>query len=201
MTDVPMTLLDLDATGLNIQQPAPPEFIRFLFDNSQAGYLTLWSAHLSEPDGGATIQHWLDDAMAVYYSRTLFTQMAPPGDKPAGETVTEVTYNGPTNTPAPTCRNVPAVTPFGPAAVDTILECTMGEWNYEPTSYAYAWRSDGAAVGTDLNTYTVADTDTGKSIDCVVTATNDGGSTTAPASNAIPVEAVGAGARREYPKK
>lgn len=93
MSDVvPMTLFDLDASGLDPTQPAPPEFIQFLYDNSRSGYLTLWSHLLAEPDGTTAIQRWLNDALEVYHARSLQTQMAPPGDKPAGESVTEITY-------------------------------------------------------------------------------------------------------------
>lgn len=89
----PMTLLDLDAAGLDPTQPAPPEFIEFLYDNSQEGYLTLWSARLAEPDMPTKITQWLQDALAVYHARTIQTQMAPPtAEKPTGDHITEVTY-------------------------------------------------------------------------------------------------------------
>ena len=63
----------------------------------------------------------------------------------------------------------------------------MGEWTGEPTGYAYAWALDGAPVGTDAGSHTVAPEDVGKSATCVVTATNANGSTAAPPSNAVVV--------------
>lgn len=75
----------------------------------------------------------------------------------------------------------------GTAEVGGTLNCTMGNWTGEPSSYAYAWQSDGvpnAAAGSD---YVVAAGDAGHSISCVVTATNAHGSTSAPPSNAVAI--------------
>jgi len=196
-----MTLLDLDGAGLDPRLPAPPEFIEFLYDNSRSGYLTLWSSILTDQDGPAVIQRWINDALSIYYSRSLKTQMAPPGDKPAGAHVTEVTYGGPTTMPAPVCIDVPMVT--GEARVDATLSCSMGNWgNMVDGTYAYQWRADGANVGTDSAEYTVEATAAGMMVDCVVTATNVGGSTAAPPSNGVRIAgARQARSRREYPKE
>jgi hypothetical protein len=202
MSDLPMTLLDLDASGLDPRQPAPAEFVQFLYDNSRSGYLTLWSAALAQPDGAALINKWIGDALTVYHARALQMQMAPEGDKPSGANVTEVTYSGSTAPAAPVCIDVPAVT--GTAAVDSMLTCTMGNWGNEPVSYTYAWSSGGTEA-----TYTVVAGDAGTSITCVVSATNAGGTTAAPPSNAVAIPAAAgtqaAGERvvprREYPKE
>jgi hypothetical protein len=96
---------------------------------------------------------------------------------------------------APTNRDVPHLQ--GTGAVGEVLTCTMGNWNGEPTSYAYAWKSNTAAVGGTGDTYTVAESDAGHSITCTVTATNAAGSTTAPPSNAVHVDGgASRGARR-----
>jgi len=192
MSDLPMALLDLDAAGLDPTQPAPPEFIQFLYDNSRAGYLTLWSHVLALPDGPSLIQRWINDALAVYYTRSLRTQMAPPGDKPAGDNVTEVTYSGPVAPPAPVCIDTPYV--GGSASIGGGLTCTMGNWGNEPTSYAYQWQSNGVDVGDGTSQYIVVDIDAGHDIVCVVTATNAGGSTAAPPSNVITIPGVAADA-------
>jgi hypothetical protein len=71
-----------------------------------------------------------------------------------------------------------------------VLNCTMGNWNGEPTAYAYAWMADGVANGGTEATYTVKPEDAGHSLACVVTATNAMGSTTAPMSNAVAIPAV-----------
>ena len=66
--------------------------------------------------------------------------------------------------------------------------CTMGNWQGEPTDYAYVWHSDGVAIeGATSATYAVQPDDSGHSLACVVTATNALGSTAAPMSNSVAV--------------
>jgi hypothetical protein len=68
------------------------------------------------------------------------------------------------------------------------LSCTMGNWQGEPTSYAYAWHNDGVAIaGATSATYAVQPDDSGHNLACVVTATNAQGSTAAPMSNAVAI--------------
>jgi len=189
MSDLPMVLLDLDAAGLDPTQPAPAEFVQFLYDNSRSGYLTLWSAHLAKPDGAAQINRWIADALAIYHARSLQMQMAPEGDKPAGDNVTEVTYSGSTVPDAPVCIDVPFV--GGGAAVGDTLTCTMGNWGNEPVSYTYAWSSGGIE-----SSYVVQAADAGTSITCVVSATNAGGTTAAPPSNGVMIPAAQADAAK-----
>jgi hypothetical protein len=89
----------------------------------------------------------------------------------------------------PSVVNVPAVT--GDPVIGGVLSCTMGVWNGEPTGYAYQWQNDGAPLaGATATTYTVAESDAGHALACVVTATNPHGSTAAPASNAIDIPAI-----------
>jgi hypothetical protein len=76
----------------------------------------------------------------------------------------------------------------GDGTVGEILTCTMGNWEGEPTEYAYLWESDDEDVGTD-GSYLIAASDAGHSITCIVTASNAWGSTTAPPSNAVAVAA------------
>lgn len=68
-----------------------------------------------------------------------------------------------------------------------VLNCTMGVWTGEPTSYAYQWQLDGVEVGSDAPDYTTSPGDVGTTATCVVTATNLGGSTAAPPSNGVVV--------------
>jgi hypothetical protein len=83
---------------------------------------------------------------------------------------------------APVNSEVPLVTQSG-----TTLSCTMGIWEGEPTSYAYAWQIDGTAAGSDAATYEVQAGDVGKAATCTVTATNAAGSTAAPVSNSVTI--------------
>jgi hypothetical protein len=107
-----------------------------------------------------------------------------PDPRPEGHPGYEPHQEAPTAPPA--VVDVPAVSP-GTAGVGDTLTCTMGNWDGEPASYSYQWKSDGAAdLGTG-DTYVVAASDSGHSITCIVTATNDLGSTEAPPSNAVAI--------------
>jgi hypothetical protein len=65
------------------------------------------------------------------------------------------------------------------------LACTMGNWTNEPSAYAYQWQLDGSDTGSDSDTLVVTAGDVGRTATCVVTATNDLGSTAAPPSNGV----------------
>jgi hypothetical protein len=94
----------------------------------------------------------------------------------------------------PMVKDVPHVA--GAASVGGTLTVTMGNWFGEPNLYAYQWRRDGAAnVGTDAASYVVVAADAGHEISCVVTASNDNGSTAAPPSNAVLVAGAARAAR------
>jgi hypothetical protein len=95
----------------------------------------------------------------------------------------------------PVNRDAPHVS--GDGTVGVTLDCTMGNWDGEPTSYAYQWKRGATDVVGTGNTYLVAAEDAGASISCVVTATNDAGSTVAPPSNAVAIAASGRNASQE----
>jgi Ca2+-binding RTX toxin-like protein len=84
--------------------------------------------------------------------------------------------------PAPSNAAAPAIS--GTAAVGQTLGCSQGSWANDPTSFAYQWNRDGAAIaGATSSSYTVTDADVARQITCTVTAANaDGGSsaTSAP---------------------
>ena len=82
----------------------------------------------------------------------------------------------------PSNVHVPYVSVTGAMA-----NCTMGEWNGEPTEYAYAWHSDGVANGGTGANYAVKPDDSGHGLACVVTATNAQGATAAPMSNSVAI--------------
>jgi hypothetical protein len=83
---------------------------------------------------------------------------------------------------APINRAVPYVSQYG----DT-LTCTMGTWTGEPTAYSYEWTLDGTPAGDDSDTLIVTAAEVGQVAVCVVTATNDTGTTEAPPSNEVTV--------------
>jgi hypothetical protein len=116
------------------------------------------------------------------------------GFREAVEGETLLAWAGPTPA-APTNVDVPHVGP-DPAVVGNTLTCTMGNWTGAPTSYSYRW-TDGAATLGSGATHLVTTEDQGKSLSCVVTATNPLGVTEAPPSNAVAIAAaVGASAAR-----
>lgn len=91
--------------------------------------------------------------------------------------------------PPPVNVDVPYASGIG--SVGSMLNCTMGNWQYmnvEGASYAYQWMNDGnPALNGSMADYVVVEGDRGHSMTCVVTATNDGGSTAAPPSNSIAI--------------
>jgi hypothetical protein len=89
--------------------------------------------------------------------------------------------------PPPVNVDVPYVEGVG--TVGETLSCTMGNWEGEPTSYAYQWMSDGMIELGAGDSYVVMSTDSGTIITCIVTATNAHGSTASPPSNEVLVEA------------
>jgi hypothetical protein len=103
-------------------------------------------------------------------------------------------FEAPATAP-PVNRDVPHLQ--GTGAVGEVLTVTMGNWDGEPTDYAFAWKRDGQDVGSNSMNYRVDTADQGHSITCVVTAINSKGSVAAPPSNAVAVAAAaGAGATR-----
>jgi hypothetical protein len=98
------------------------------------------------------------------------------------------TGEGPPPTSAPVNVDVPHVQ--GTGTVGGLLTATMGNWDGEPTVYAYRWQRDQMEnVGGASPSYVIVDADAGHSLTCIVTATNAAGSTQAPRSNAVAVEA------------
>ena len=86
------------------------------------------------------------------------------------------------NAPAPRVVDVPYAEQRG-----ELLNCTMGNWEGEPTSYSYQWYLGAVAAGGDSADFTFAPEDIGKVASCVVTATNPNGFTSAPPSNEVTI--------------
>ena len=86
---------------------------------------------------------------------------------------------------APVNTTAPAVS--GTPTVGSTLTCTMGTWQYSPTSYAYQWRRNGLNIaGATAPTRVLAAADSGTNVGCAVTAINAAGETTA-LSNVIAI--------------
>ena len=84
---------------------------------------------------------------------------------------------------APTVTDVPHATQEGQT-----LTCTMGNWSGAPDSYTYQWTVGGnPSTANDQPTYNVQAADVGQTASCVVTATNQHGTGTAPPSNEVTI--------------
>jgi hypothetical protein len=92
---------------------------------------------------------------------------------------------GPILISAPACAIAPAVT--GLTTLSATLACSTGTWSGTPSAYAYQWQRNGSGItGETASTYAIAAADDGTTLRCVVTATNDFGSTDAN-SNGVPI--------------
>ncbi|MBM6577091.1 hypothetical protein KCP91_11980 [Microvirga sp. SRT01] len=89
---------------------------------------------------------------------------------------------------APSITTAPVVS--GSSVVGQSLTTNTGIWTASPTSYAYQWLRDGAAIsGATSSTYLLVSADDGKAVACRVTATNAVGSSSPATSNSIAVSA------------
>ena len=84
---------------------------------------------------------------------------------------------------APTVVDVPFAQQVG-----SELTCTMGNWTGAPTEYSYQWQFDGADAGTGTP-LALTGSEVGMTATCIVTATGEGGTTTASPSNPVVVAA------------
>lgn len=153
------------------------------FTNSPSAFSFQWYAN-GNPIVGALSQSYLPVAGDVGKNITVHL-IASNGEASSDEViavavgpVTAATLPLPVNTVAPTIAG-------NTLATGTLTLTSVGTWTNSPTSFAYQWRADGVdVVGEISDTYEKQPGDVGKQITCRVTATNAGGSGSAP-SNAI----------------
>jgi hypothetical protein len=89
---------------------------------------------------------------------------------------------------APANTVLPAIT--GTTAKGQTLSVSNGTWSGSPTSYAYQWKRDGAAIsGATSATYVLVSGDVGTSTSCTVTASSTNGSASATATGVGPIAA------------
>jgi hypothetical protein len=83
----------------------------------------------------------------------------------------------------PSLTTAPVVT--GSNQQGSTLSCSTGVWAGTPApTFEYQWRRDGVdIVGATANTYATVEDDIGTAVDCMVTATNSGGSEEADSNN------------------
>lgn len=93
---------------------------------------------------------------------------------------------------APSNVTQPALS--GDAVEGSTLTTTNGTWNNTPTSYTYAWLSNGVSIGgATSSTYVTTTGDVGSVITSRVTAINAAGSASAVSSNSVGVTAANPG--------
>lgn len=110
----------------------------------------------------------IDSASAQVVLGVPGTSVATPGSAPA-------------NSVAPVISGTPTV--------GQTLTVTTGSWTGSPT-YAYQWKANGTPLtSATANSYILTNAETGATITCTVTATNQYGSTPATASGVGPVQA------------
>jgi hypothetical protein len=92
----------------------------------------------------------------------------------------------PANTGA--AANVPQITVEGGGAanVGATLKCSNGTWTGSGISFAFQWLRNGAAIsGANSNAYTTVALDEKAAVQCLVTATNAGGSASSLSANTV----------------
>ena len=76
----------------------------------------------------------------------------------------------------------------GTARLGETLTCSMGSWDYRPTSYSYQWLRDGNDIsGATSRYYTVVSADLSTSLSCRVAASNIRGSVSASSNVVQPI--------------
>jgi hypothetical protein len=107
----------------------------------------------------------------------------------AGGSTPETVGPTATVTPLPPSNNGPLPQISGIAQQGQKLTVTDGSWDNNPTSYDYQWQDcdqngqNCTDTGTDSNSYTLGQSDVGRTVQVLVTATNMTGPSTPVASN------------------
>jgi Ca2+-binding RTX toxin-like protein len=74
----------------------------------------------------------------------------------------------------------------GPPTIGTTLSCSTGAWTGNPETFSTTWSRGGTPLaGATAASYVVTSADVDQALRCSVTATNDGGSTTATSAPVI----------------
>jgi len=84
--------------------------------------------------------------------------------------------------PLPVCTTACVITQAG-----NVVNCTTGVWSGAPTGYAYQWRTGSTNIGAGGPAYLVTAADIGRTVYCIVSATNGGGTVTGPPSNSVTI--------------
>ena len=138
--------------------------------NAPSGYTYQWLSDGSSISGATTSTYVLVSGDLGHKISCKVTASNSEGSGNA-TSATVLVVQAPVNSSAPVVN--------GTAAVGSLLTCDPGTWTYSPT-YTYVWLRSGSVIsGATSVTYTVTSSDSGRTLACRVTGTNDGGSSIA----------------------
>ncbi|WP_353866690.1 hypothetical protein [Svornostia abyssi] len=164
--------------------PAPPSADALPMVTGTAAYASELTCALGTWSGSVTSQsvQWLRDGDLIDgATAATYTLVNPDAGRAISCRVTSTGAGGQTAATSavvtvpdrPVLTGAPAIT--GTAAPGETLTCTAGTWTSATVlGYAYTWRADGVVAATG-STYTVAEADRTRTLQCEVVATNDGG--------------------------
>ena len=160
------------------------------WSNAPTGYAYSWRRDGTQIATGSTYTLVAADAGRQITCAVTASNSAGSATSVSGAVSPSTPVQAPVSTGAPQIQ--------GTAAVGQQLTCTQGTWSNAPTGYTYSWRRDGGEVATAAQ-YTLTAADAGRSITCVVTATNAGGSASAGSGAVSPPAPVAAPQNTERP--
>lgn len=110
---------------------------------------------------------------------------------PLGSVAVESNALGPIAAVLPS--NVVAPVVSGTPTEDETLSCTTGSWSgTTPITFSFQWRRDGSPIGgATTTTYVLQAADVGAMVDCVVTASNVGGTADQDSNDVGPIASSG----------
>lgn len=163
-----------------IELPEGKDSLALTYD-PETGEATIWAGI----DGGEWEELGTATEVAALDGDKAGISRLPPDGSEAGE---ELLIDFAASNEPPVNTTLPAVT--GTAQVGETLSCSEGEWDNEPTSFAYQWQRSATGeggwadiLGAATSTYKLVVADEGEFIRCVVTATNAGGKTAAASAS------------------
>ena len=117
---------------------------------------------------------------------TITSPAAPPAQPPAPPAQPAAPAAAPAASGAPAASVAPSIT--GTASVGSTITCNPGTWSGSPTM-TYQWTRNNAVIAVTTPTYRIGTADGGRSVVCIVTATNAQGTKTVRTAAARPAVA------------
>ncbi len=167
------------------------------WENNPTGYEYQWQDCNTSGSGCANITaataatHKLTPADVGHTLRAIVTATNEGGSTPATSAATATIAKA--LPPKPKDKTAPTIS--GTTTEGDTLTATNGTWENNPTGYKYQWQDCNAAgancldiAGANANSHKLTATDVGDTLRIVVTATNEGGATTATSNPTAKVQ-------------